>query len=146
MQKLLEITPALRTADEWRHLLGEVVDSLSSFLGVAFKSTSWFVHDDIPGYASSCNCVDVWATLSEGLSVHACGVVCLTLNFGEGAWLICDLILYASRRRLKGPPGMDLIRLSYNEQGWVNHGWGADEYGEWEAHTDPARWGLLLED
>jgi hypothetical protein len=140
MHSLLEASPPLRTADEWRRLLSDLVTSLSSFLGLRFQPTSWFVHDDVPGHASCCNCVDVWGALSEGLSVQVGGVICVTVNFGEAAWGTCDLLLFAGGRRLCGPEGADLIRLSYNQRGWVIHGWCADDYGEWQAHNEAARW------
>jgi hypothetical protein len=142
MENLLDANPPLRSADQWNSILSALVASLSSSLGVAFQPSSWFVRDDIPGYASASNCVDVWATLSERLAVQICGVICVQVNFGEAVWVICDLLLFANGHRLRGPKSMDVIRLAYTGQGWVLHGWGADDYGEWEGHTDAARWNL----
>jgi hypothetical protein len=139
MSGLLDCNPALRTADDWRALLDGLLESLSAHVGRPFRATSWFVHDDRPGYASSCNCADIRATINETLSLEACGVVCVTVNFGEAAWACCDLLLFASGRRIRGPKGVDLVALSYDGEGWVG-GWTVDANGEWEAHSEDDRW------
>ena len=139
MSGFLDCNPALRTADEWRSILASLIESLSAHVGQPFRSTSWFVHDDRLASASSCNCVDIRATLSGPLALEVCGVVCITVNFGETAWACCDLLLFASGRRFTGPKGMDLIALGYDNERWVG-GWAVDEHGEWRGHTDDDRW------
>jgi hypothetical protein len=139
MSGLLDSNPALRTAEEWKALLASLVESLSAHVGRAFRATSWFVHDDRPGYASSCNCVDIRATVNEALALEACGVVCIMVNFQEAAWACCDLLLFAACRRIAGPQGMDWVALSYENGRWVG-GWVVDANGEWQSHVDDARW------
>jgi hypothetical protein len=121
MSGLLDFNPALRTADEWRGLLAGLVESLSAHVGRPFQATSWFIHDDRPGYASSCNCVDIRAMLIGPLALEACGVICVTVNFGEAAWARYDLLLFASGCRIKGPRGMDLIALNYDNRSRGDH-------------------------
>ncbi len=139
MSGLLDCNPALRTADEWHALLSGLIDSLSVHLGRVCRPTSWFIHDDRPGYASASNCVDFQVILNEALSLKACGVACVTVNFGEAAWAGCNLLLFASGQRILGPKGMDLVALRYDDARWSG-GWVIDENGEWESHTDDDRW------
>jgi hypothetical protein len=139
MRGLFDCNPVTRTADEWRALLGDLIDSLSVHLGRLCRPTSWFVHDDRPGYTNACNCVDFRAIINEALALEACGVVGVTVNFGEAAWASCDLLVFASGRRVKGPEGMDLVAVTYDDAGWSG-GWVVDSNGEWVSHTDDARW------
>jgi hypothetical protein len=138
---LFDPNPSLRTEADWRQLLAGLVESLSAFTGIRFEPTSWFVRNDLPGYASSCNCVDVRGSLGSALRIDACGVVCITVNFGEAVWASCNLLLFADGCRVLGVDGLDLIFLPYGEDGWTSQGWVGDEYGEWKSHTTDARWG-----
>jgi hypothetical protein len=121
-------------------LLGELVASLSTFLGVQFEPTSWFIHDDQPGHASACNCVDVRGIVSPAFQLYACGVICISINFGEAAWVNCDLLLFAGGSRVRGLQGHDLLVLPYSETGWSEAQWVSDETGEWQSHVNEARW------
>lgn len=141
MRGLLDPNPRPRSGAEWRQLLGGLVESLSGFTGIRFEPTSWFVGDDRPGYACACNCVDVRGVINPALRLEACGVVCVTVNFGDAAWAACDLLLFVGGRRVCGPGGLGLVFLPYGEEGWSSQGWVIDENGEWESHTTDARWG-----
>lgn len=140
MNQLFDPNPGLRTADEWRGILSKLVTSLSSFLGLEFEATSWFVHDDRTGDLSSSNSVDIKANIPVSLSLQMYGVLCLTINFDEAVWVSCDLLLFASGHRLLGSQGMDLIEVTYDERGWTNRGWIIDANYEWEAYSDNSRW------
>ena len=140
MNSLWDKNPALRSSGEWRDLLTQLVSSLSSFLGVEFHPTSWFIHDDRAGFASSCNCVDITATLHEGLGLVVNGVIGISINFGEAVWVSSDLLLFGAQRRLRGAHGTDFISLAYTASGWNSSGWVMDDTGEWESHDDDSRW------
>ena len=140
MRGLLDPNPGFRGEAEWRRLLGGLVESLSAFAGVRFEPTSWFVGDDQPGHASTCNCVNVRGLVNIALRLEACGVVCVTVNFGEAAWASCDLLLFADGWRARGPSGLDFVLLAYSEAGWSSRGWVLDDTGEWESHITDARW------
>jgi hypothetical protein len=138
--ELLDPNPGFRSEAEWRQLLGGLVKSLSAFTGIAFEPTSWFVSDDRPGHACASNCVDVRGVVNPALRLDACGVVCVTVNFGEAAWASCDLLLFVAGRRVRGPAGLDFVFLPYTEAGWSSKGRVVDATGEWESHTTDARW------
>ena len=141
MRGLLDPNPPLRSEAEWRQLLGGLVESLVAFTGIRFEPTSWFVGDDRPGHSCASNCVNVRGAVNPALRLDACGVVCVTVSFGEAAWASCDLLLFAGGRRVQAPGGLDIVFLSFSEGGWASQGWVADEHGEWESHTTDARWG-----
>lgn len=141
MHGLLDPNPGPRSEAEWRLLLVGLVESLSAFTGIRFEATSWFVRDDTAGHASASNCVDVRGVVNAALRLTACGVVCVTVNFGEAAWASCDLLLFADGRRVPGPDGRTFLFLSYGEAGWSNQGWVGDDTGEWGPHDTPMRWG-----
>jgi hypothetical protein len=141
MRHLLDPSPRLRSEHEWRRLLGGLVESLSASTGIRFEPTSWFVRDDPPGHASVCNCVDVRSVVNVALGLDACGVVCVTVNFGEAAWVTCDLLLFAGGNRVRGPDGLDYAFCSCSEDGWSSPRWVLDDTGEWESHTTDERWG-----
>jgi hypothetical protein len=130
----------LRTEAEWRELLGDLVVSLSAFCGIDFRPTSWFTHDDRPGYASSSNCVNIRGVVNPSLRLEACGVVCISINFGEDVWASADLLLFSDGRRVSGPDGLDLMLLVYRDDGWISPGWTADDSGEWKSHDTDERW------
>jgi hypothetical protein len=132
--------PGHRTEAEWRHLLSELVKSLSAHTGIRLVPTSWFV-DDQPGYASAGGCADVRGVVNAALRLEACGVVCVSVNFGEPAWASADILLFSGGRRVVGPGGLVLVSLVFRLDGWSSQGWVADEYGEWESHSTDARWG-----
>ncbi|OKH52705.1 hypothetical protein NIES2101_13790 [Calothrix sp. HK-06] len=142
LSNLFDVNPELRTASEWRHILSELVVSLSSFIGLDFEPVSWYVQDDKPGYSNSSNSVDIKAQVHTGLALQVCGVLCLDINFGEAVWASCDLLLFtASGHRLTSSHRKDLITLTYfDEQGWQNRGWTSDANYEWKSHTDNQRW------
>ena len=140
MRGLLDPNPTRRSEAEWRQLLSGLVASLSAFTGIRFEPTSWFVGDDRPGHACASNCVNVRGVVNPALRLDACGVICVTVNFGEAAWASCDLLLFAAGRRVRGPGGLDIAFLPYSENGWVSRGWVVDENGEWESHTTSVRW------
>jgi hypothetical protein len=140
MNALFEKTPKLRSSDEWRELLAKLVSSLSSFLGLNFRPTSWFVHDDRDGYASSCNCVDITAAIHKDLGLFANGVICISVNFGEYVSVSCDLLLFGNGHRLRGPHRTDFIAIAYTEVGWKCASWVVDETAEWESDDDDSRW------
>ncbi|MDI1431767.1 hypothetical protein [Polyangium sorediatum] len=140
MQNLLDPNPRLRSEAEWRALLGGLVESLSAFTGLRFEPTSWFVSDDQPGHACASNCVNVCGVVSPALRLEVCGVVCVTVNFGESARASCDLLLFVDGQRIRGPGALDFVFLPYGEAGWSSRGWVQDETGEWEATTTDARW------
>ncbi len=142
MNSLFDTNPGLRSSDEWRDLLTQLVSSLSTYLGVQFHPTSWFVHDDLAGYASSCNCVDITAMLHQDLGLLVNGVICITVNFGEAVWVSCDVLLFGARQRLRGPHGTDFIALAYTDSGWSSSGWVVDDTGEWKSDDDDARWSV----
>ena len=114
--------------------------SLSASTGVELQPTSWVVEDDQPGFACACNCVNVRGSVDAALQLGACGVVCVTVNFGEAAWASSDLLLFAAGQRVRGPDGADFVHLSYSDGGWVNHGWVTDDHEEWESHTTDEWW------
>jgi hypothetical protein len=140
MSHPLDPNPGLRSAADWRRLLIQLVESLSVFTKIRFEPTSWFVRDDLPGYASSCNCVDVRGVVNPVFRLDACGVVCITVNFGEAAWASCDLLLIANGQRVCGPDAAGYLFLSYSKDGWLSPTWMCDDTGEWESHTTDARW------
>src|SRR5262249_6513689 len=108
---------------------------------IRFEPTSWFVRDDRPGFACACNCVNVRGAINPALRLDACGVVCVTVNFGEAAWASCDLLLFSGGRRVHGPDGLAFVFLPFREAGWSSRGWVVDDTGEWESHPTDARWG-----
>jgi hypothetical protein len=140
MWSVFDPNPCHRAEAEWRRLLGGLIESLSEYTGIRFAPTSWFVNDQ-PGHASAGGCVDVRGSVNPSLQLEACGVVCISVNFGEAAWVSADLLLFSDGRRLLGPNGLGLVSLAYRPEGWLSRGWVADEYGEWEAHDTDARWG-----
>ncbi len=140
MRSLFDPNPGHRTEADWRELLAGLVGSLSQFTGVRFAPTSWYTGDDQPGHRMSSNCVNARGGVNPALRLEACGVVCITINFGEAAWASADVLLFASGRRVLGPGGLGLVSLVYHPAGWVSQGWVADEYGEWESHQTDARW------
>jgi len=140
VRQLFDPDRVLRSEAEWRLLLGGLVESLSAFTGVRFEPTSWFVGDDRPDYACATNRVDIRGSVNPTLRLDACGVVCVTVNFGEAAWASCDLLLFVSGRRVRGPGGPDFVLLLCSEAGWLSRGWMLDDTGEWESHTTDARW------
>lgn len=137
---MLDPNPSLRSEAEWRLVLIGMVDALSAFSGIKFEPTSWSVGDDRPGFASACNCVNVRGSVNSALRLDACGVVCVTVNFGEAAWASCDLLLFASGQRVRGPEQADLVYLSYGDVGWVSKGWMVDENEEWASHITDEWW------
>lgn len=141
MNNLFNVNPAVRTADEWRKILFELVLSLSLFLNLEFEATSWFVNDDQPGYANSSNSVDIKAIVHSGLGIQVCGVLCLDINFGEAVWASCDLLMFTlGGKRLLGEHKKDLIVVTYDDRGWNNWGWAVDGNFEWESYIDNSRW------
>jgi hypothetical protein len=152
MSTLFDPNPGLRTEAEWRALLGGLVESLSQYTGIEFVPTSWFTADDTPGYASSSNCVNIRGTINRAMALDACGVVCVSINFGEAVWAFCDLLLFSagqriygpvlSEHRLYGPTHGDLIVFDFTENGWRNQGWTCDANKEWESYTtdEDERW------
>ncbi|APR81065.1 Hypothetical protein A7982_06412 [Minicystis rosea] len=134
------LDPNLRSAVEWQQALGVLIDALSTSTGIAFQPTSWLVEDDQPGFSCACNCVNLRGTINPALQLDACGVLCVTINFGEAAWASCDLLLFAAGRRVRGPDGADIIHFSYRDVGWVDNGWIADDNQEWESHTTDEWW------
>lgn len=137
---LLNPNPGPRSEAEWRRLLGGLVESLSAFTGIRLEPTSWVVEDDVPGYACACNCVNVRGVVNPVLRLDACGVLCITVNFGEAAWASCDLLLFAEGKRVRGPDQMDFVYLPYRESGWSCQGWMVDDTGEWESHSTDDWW------
>jgi hypothetical protein len=137
---LFDPNPGHRTEAEWRELLTSLVVSLSQFTGIEFRPTSWYTSDDIPGHASSSNCVNIRGVVNQVLRLDACGVVCISVNFGESAWSSADLLLFSNGQRVVGPG--KLMLLVYEQHGWASRGWVGDVYGEWEAHTTDKRWGI----
>ncbi len=140
MKRLLDPNPGLRSEAQWRQLLGGLVESLSAFTCITFEPTSWSVQGDQPGFASACNAVNVRGEVSSTLRLEACGVVCVTVNFGEVAWASCNLLLFTAGQRVRGPEGLDLVFLSFGPLGWVGKGWVVDDTGEWESHTMNEWW------
>lgn len=138
---LLDPNAGYRSEAEWRRLLSDLIASLSAFSGIQFEPTSWFVRDDQPGYASACNCVDVRGVVSPVFRLDACGVVCVTINFGEAAWVTCNLLLFSCGSRVRVSEGGDLMVLPYTNAGWSDPEWAPDLTGEWESHTSNMRWG-----
>ena len=139
MQAAFDPNPGHRTETEWQCLLHRLVEELSAYAAVPFMPTSNFV-DDTPGHASASGCVDVRGTVSAALRLDVCGVVCVSVNFGEAAWASCNLLLFSGGRRVFGPDGLGLVSLAYTPEGWSSRGWVADDYGEWESHDTDARW------
>lgn len=137
---LLDPNPGHRSTTEWQQELTDLVDALSAFTGIGFRPTSWVVEDDRPGFACACNCVDVRGAVNAALQLEVCGVICVTVNFGEEAWASSDLLLFAAGRRVRGPGGTDLLHFSYTSEGWVCRGWMIDDNSEWESHTTDERW------
>lgn len=137
---ILDPNPRLRSAAEWRQILSELVDALSSRTGIDLQPTSWRVEDDRPGFASASSSVDVRGTINPALRLDACGVVCVTVNFGEAAWVSCDLLFFYAGRRVRGPEGGDFVYVPYSEVGWGDGRWMVDENGEWESHTTDEWW------
>jgi hypothetical protein len=141
VKRLFDPNPGLRSKVEWRRILSGLVETLSVFSRVEFEPTSWLIRDDDPaGNACICNCVNIRGSVNAALQLDACGVVCITINLGEAVWASCDLLLFASGRRVCGPDKADLVFLSYGEVGWVSKGWMVDENGEWESHITDAWW------
>jgi hypothetical protein len=122
MSQLLDPNPGFRSEADWRQLLRALVESLSLFTGIRFKPTSWLVRDDVPVYASVCNCVDVRGVVNPAFRLDACGVVCITVNVGEAVWASCDLLVFASGQRVRGSDGEDFVCLSYSDEGWSSLG------------------------
>ena len=140
MSNLFNTDPLMRTQEQWRALLIDLVTSFSSFIGYRFIPVSWFVEDDQPSHASTCNCVDDIGSIDDLIDLQACGTICISINYGEAVWVICDLLLFSKNQRIKGKKGMEVLTFRYGPEGWVYHGWVNDEYGEWEAHIDNSRW------
>jgi hypothetical protein len=135
---LFDPNPGHRTEAEWRELLTGLIVSLSQFTSIEFRPTSWYTSDDIPGYSSSSNCVNIRGVVNPALRLDACGVVCISVNFGESAWASADLLLFSGGQRVVGPG--ELMLLVYEQHLWMSRGWVGDAYGEWESHTTDARW------
>ena len=135
----LDPNPPRRTAVEWRDCLEELVLELSDFTSVQLATSWWRVQDDAPGAASASNCVDVRGKLSETFDITVCGVLCVTVNFGEVVSISCDLLLFVRGKRVTVSDGA-VIFLRRDHDGWRNLGWCVDESGEWELHEDESRW------
>lgn len=140
MPNLFDPNPGHRTEADWRDLLSELVSSLSQFSGIKFVPTSWYTRDDEPGHASSSNCVNIRGVVNATLRLEACGVVCISINFGEAVWASADLLLFSGGQRLIVPGGLEVVAMVYRLEGWSSHGWVTDAYGEWESHDTDARW------
>ena len=145
MHRAFDPNPGHRTESEWRQLLTELLNSLCAFTEIKFAPISWFIEDQ-SGYASAGGCIDIRGTVNSVLHIEACGVLSASVNFGEAAWVLCDLLLFTDGKRLLGPNQCDLVSLRYTAEGWVNHGWVGDEYHEWESHTSDIRWAQKRED
>ena len=145
MRGVFDPNPGHRTVAEWRRLLGELVGSLCTYTGIQFTPTSWFVEDQT-GYASANGCVDIRGEVSSALRLSACGVVSVSVNFGEAAWASCNLLLFSDGRRLLGPKRCELVSIAYTPEGWSSQGWVGDVYGEWESYETDARWAARRED
>jgi hypothetical protein len=88
----------------------------------------------------SCNCVNIRGVVNSALRLEACGVVCITVNFGEAVWASADVLLYSSGKRVFGPDRKEIVSLLYRPNGWVSQGWMNGECGEWEDYPTDARW------
>jgi hypothetical protein len=139
VQSVFDLNPGHRTEAEWRRLLGALVESLSTYTGIRFAPTSWFIEDH-PGHASASGCVDVRGVISPVLRLEACGVVCISVNHGEAAWASADVLLYSGGRRVVGPDGREVVHFRYTPDGWSGLGWVKGECGEWEGYPTDARW------
>lgn len=139
MQAVFDPNPGHRPDSVWRQLLAELVESLSEYTGIRFTPTSWFVEDQ-PGAASASGCVDIRGCVSPALRLEACGVVCISVNFGEAARASADVLLYSGGRRVLGPDRKEIASLVYRPDGWVSRGWVNGECGEWEGYPNDARW------
>lgn len=137
---ILDPNAGHRSSSQWQHELGDLVSALSASTGIEYRPTSWVVEDDRPGFACACNCVNVRGSVNTALELDVCGVVFITVNFGEEAWASSDLLLFAAGRRVRGPGGTDLVHFSYTSEGWVSKGWMTDDNGEWESHTTDEWW------
>lgn len=133
---ILDINPTARTESECKRILAALLASLSKTIGFEFHATHWFVLEERPldGH------VDVRATANPLLSIELCGVISLSVNPGEFASCICDLLVFADNNRLTSPTGKDLIRLEYTHNGWGNRGWIVDANCEWQSSTDTFSW------
>lgn len=139
MEAVFDANPGHRTEAEWRRLLGELVQSLAAYTAIEFTPTSWFI-DDQPGHAHAGACVDVRGVVSSALRLNVCGVVGVSVNHAEAAWVIACLLLFSDGQRVIGPDGFQFVSMTYRVEGWSTFGWVADEFGEWESHDTDARW------
>lgn len=129
----------VRREADWRAILTELTASLSKFIGVALEPVSWYTGDDDPGCASS-NCVNVRGTVNQAFALDACGVVCISCNFGATPHASADLLLFSGGRRILGPGGADILFFNYHKSGWTAGDWRFGECGEWDSHDTDARW------
>jgi hypothetical protein len=141
VETLFDSNPGCRPEAVWRRMLGGLVESLSAHTGIPFAPTSWFIEDQ-PGHASAGGCVDVRGPVSPSLRLEACGVVCISVNHGEGAWASADILLFSNGRRVLGPDGREVVHFRYTPDGWSDIGWVNGECGEWEddQYLTDARW------
>ncbi len=141
MQSVFNENPGHRTEAEWRQMLLDLMESLAAYTGIGFAPTSWFI-DDHPGHASACGCVDLRGCISQSLQLDACGVICISVNHGEAAWVLADVLLYSNGRRVHGPDGTEFVSFHYRADGWSSQGWMNSECGEWkwEYYDTDARW------
>ncbi|MEZ4439182.1 MAG: hypothetical protein R3B72_08840 [Polyangiaceae bacterium] len=137
---ILDVNPPQRTEAEWRGVLEHLVSELIETTGVGFQATSWYTESDREGHESSSNCVNVRGTVSDVLRLAACGVVCVSVNFGESVGVSADLLLFSDGARVLGPDGKEMVSMLYDGRGWRSQGWRRDGNGEWESHTTDARW------
>ncbi len=72
-------------------------------------------------------CVDLRGVVNPSLGVAACGTLCATVNFGEAAWVSCDLLFFADGKRLVGPKEHDLAVARFDDSGWSRLYWTVDE-------------------
>ena len=141
MEEVFDPNPGHRQESEWRRLLGVLVESLSAHTGICFAPTSWFIEDHA-GHAHAGGCVDVRGSLSPALRLDACGVICISVNHGEAAWVSAVVLLFSSGRRVLGPDNREVARFRYTTGGWADDGWVTGECGEWEEERYPTdkRW------
>ncbi len=131
----------LRSRDEWKKFLDNLLQELSDHLGLELNKCSYFVEEQSEGDTCYGCHIDFRATLSEELNLELCGILCFTVNWGERAHAGAFLLYYQEGERLCPKADDEYVAYMPRElSGWGRASLELGEAGEWSSYTTMKRW------
>lgn len=125
-----------RSPSEWRSVLLDLLEKLGAQAHLKFTTVSDWVGQVSGKFSSSC--VDIRAVVDQQTCLSVCGVLCVTVNYGESVYVSAELLQFVEGKRVR--PGEFMV-YQYAKERWSDCEWSLDANGEWESHSSEARWG-----